>query len=191
MRRNDDCDRRVSKNFELGCCGLCLLNTGIVRRGQWNLYQILSARKGVTFILRQKNQYFGHITCKYGSQVSQRIFPCEDNNIFFFLVRNLDNAMNQLSFRLNLKCVIRYQLLLHRVFLRILLGAIILVAGIFTWQHDIEAGFTLYYANCLSFYFIVFWRWKLFCYNGKTNQSSILLILKVFVTTFKFIRQLC
>jgi len=44
----------------------------------------------------------------------------------------LFSAMNQLSFRLNVKCVIRYQLLLHRVFLRILLGAIILVAGIFT-----------------------------------------------------------
>ena len=95
--------------------------------------------------------------------------------------------MNQLSFRLNVKCVIRYQLLLHRVFLRFLLGAIILVAGIFTWQHDIEAGYTVYYVNFLSFYFILFWRWKLFCYNGKTNQSSILLILEVFVTTFKLI----
>jgi hypothetical protein len=83
--------------------------------------------------------------------------PIEQPNTYIMF-----SAMNQLSFRLNVKCVIRYQLLLHRVFHRILLGAIILVAGIFTWQHDIEAGCTVYYVNLLSFYFILFWRWNCF-----------------------------
>lgn len=60
MRWNDDCDWRMSKDFELGCCGLCLLNAVTVRRGQSNLYKILSARKDATFILRKEVQHFGH-----------------------------------------------------------------------------------------------------------------------------------